>query len=149
TASTGNGKNIVLDTVPNGVGSISVGNAKNASFQTSGDVALGAISIGGDLTVSAAGNITQTAALDLSGGRITAGVTAMGKDIRLDTYANVIKDGFSFASGTEANVRDFGLRNTRSDAALPTLSSLSGLRNLFVEFNGNSVALPSFNASGD
>jgi trimeric autotransporter adhesin len=51
--------------------------------------------------------------------------------------------------GTQTNIRDIGLRNLNSGAAIPALAGVTNLRNLTLTFDNAPIALPSLTANGN
>lgn len=107
-------------------------------------ITLPAISLSGNLSITAGGSITQTGILTV-GGTPTFTVTTPGVDILLASNANnfsvtpVITDN--------GNIRDLALRNVALTAAVPTLPA--NLRNLTLVFNNAGMTLPSTTLSGN
>lgn len=106
---------------------------------------------GGSLTAIAGGSITETGAITQTGtgGLINMAVTVPGSDILLDAQANNLLGNVTF-TGTLSNIRDVGLRNINTNAALPTnLASLTNLRNLTLVFDDSNITLPSLTITGN
>jgi hypothetical protein len=82
------------------------------------------------------------------GGTTTLATTVAGSDILLDTQANNFGGTVTFG-GAQTNIRDIGLRNLNSGAAIPALAGVTNLRNLTLTFDNAPIALPSLTANGN
>ncbi|HET6787876.1 MAG TPA: hypothetical protein VFH49_07945, partial [Aquabacterium sp.] len=114
-------------------------------------VTLSASTVNGDLVVRSPGNIDQVSG---NGGNLTiTGATYLdvqtpGSDILLASATNNSFGGFIEFNGwgNAANVRDLALLNTSATASFP---SLTGLRNLTLNFSGVALDLPALTISGN
>jgi len=107
-------------------------------------IALPAVTLTGNLAVTAGGNITQSGVLDVDG-TSTFTVLAANSDILLDTQANDFAGTITVTNN--GNVRDLGLRNVNAAAAIPALPA--NLRNLTLIFNNAAIALPAVTLTGN
>ncbi|MBS0359722.1 MAG: S-layer family protein, partial [Proteobacteria bacterium] len=103
-------------------------------------------SIGGNLTATAGGNISQVLASTLSvGGNTILGSSVAASDILLGNTGNNFAGTISF-SGTApavlADIRDVNLDNANAGATLPSFAGLSNLRNLTLNFENAAIAFP-------
>jgi hypothetical protein len=129
-------------------GAVSLTNsgANAASLTNSVATVLGGSSVG-SLAVISSGTISQTGALTVTGATSLAS-TAANTDIQLNTQANNF-GGLVSIGGVTANVRDFGLRNVAAGATLPSLTGLTNLRNLTLQFDNAPITLGGFTATGN
>ncbi|MFN7570268.1 MAG: beta strand repeat-containing protein, partial [Betaproteobacteria bacterium] len=120
--------------------------AGNATVSDTNTLALAASGVGGNLTVTAGGNITQNGALTV-GGVTTLALTASGSDILLASQPNNFAGGVALG-GTVANIRDIELRSISASAATPSGFPASGLRNVTLAFDNAALALPAIGLTG-
>src|SRR5207302_734449 len=120
--------------------------ANNVQLTNGGATLLAASGIGGNLTVTSGGALSQTGAVTVSGGT-TFATTVAGSDILMNTQANDFGGAVS-VGGTVTNVRDFALRNTDAGATVPVLNTLTSLRNLALQLDNAGMTLGAFSASG-
>ncbi|MBI3516313.1 MAG: filamentous hemagglutinin N-terminal domain-containing protein, partial [Proteobacteria bacterium] len=140
---------ITLTTAANAFsGAVSLNNsgANNVQLTNNAATVLGTSTVGQNLTVTSGGSITQTGVLTVPG-TTTLASTVASSDILLSTQANNFTGAVS-VGGTLANIRDFALRNANAGATAPTLNTLTGLRNLTLQFDNAAIALGAFSASG-
>ncbi len=133
---------ITLGSANSFTGAITLSNsgANNVSLTNSLATILAASTIGQNLTLISGGAITESGVLTIPG-TTSLRVNAAGSDILLNTQANNLTGAVSFA-GTLGNIRDFALRNINASASVPTLSTLTSLRNLTLQFDNAAIALP-------
>ncbi len=110
-------------------------------------IALPAVTASGNLNLTAGGAVTQTGAATI-GGATTLATTLAGSDLLFNTQANNLTGAVTIG-GTQANVRDLGLRNVNAAATVPTLAGLTNLRNLTLQFDNAAMTLPTLTASGN
>ncbi|HVU22612.1 MAG TPA: autotransporter-associated beta strand repeat-containing protein [Opitutus sp.] len=113
----------------------------DAFLAAGGAVALSG-SYAGDLTLAAGGTISQSGAIT-AGGTTTLSVTAANSDILLGSAANDFGAGAPVFAGTKANIRDVILRNTNADAAVPSFSGLTNLRDVALTFDHAGIGMDS------
>lgn len=130
-------------TLPTNVASLS--NLRNLTdiFDNSA-IALPAITISGNLTITAGGAITQTGILTVPG-TPTFTVTTPGVDILLASAANNF--GTTPIITDNGNIRNLALRNVAVTAAVPTLPA--NLNDLTLIFNNAGMTLPALTLSGN
>src|SRR5262249_33153223 len=127
-------------------GAVSVTSGLNVTLLDSNDIVLGAMTVSGNLDVTAGGNVTQTGALSVTG-TSSFTVTAATSDILLHTQANNFTGAVTVSGSGGGSVRDLGLRNTNAGATLPALPV--GMRNLTLIFNNAALTLPAVTLSGN
>ncbi|MDR3477200.1 MAG: MBG domain-containing protein, partial [Gammaproteobacteria bacterium] len=125
----------------------SLANLRNltAIFYNTG-ITLPAITLSGNLTITAGNSILQNGALTVAGvPTFTVSTPSYIADILLASSAN----NFSITPviTSNGNVRDLALRNIAANAVVPTLPS--GLRNLTLVFDNAGITLPSTTLSGN
>jgi len=123
---------------------VTVTNGINAAFLDSNAIILGAITITGNLAVTAGGNITQSGILSITG-TTNLTVTVALTDIDLSTQANVF--GGLITVTNNGNVRDLAIRNATGAAGVPSLPG--GMRNLTLTWNSTGLVLPAITLTGN
>jgi hypothetical protein len=68
--------------------------------------------------------------------------TAASSDILLNTQANDFGSSAIVFGGTKSNIRDVKIENINANAAVPSFTGLTNLRNLTLIFSNAAVALP-------
>jgi hypothetical protein len=132
---------ISLDNAGHIGGALSLSAAAGATVRDSGVLLLGASTVTGGLSVTAAG-IFQSAALSV-GGRLSMAISMAGGDIHLSSQANNVASGVTI-EGTPANVRDFKLRNTSAAAgSIGSLGAATKLRDLTIHYDHAAYVVPS------
>ncbi len=140
TLAAGAANNITLDNVPNDFSTVIITSGNNVTLRDTTDIDLGASTVSGALSVTTGGNITESGALIVQL-TTTLAATNPNSDILLNTQANNLTGAVSFG-GTLANIRDVALRNVNAAATVPTLSTLTSLQNLTINFDNANVVLP-------
>ncbi len=125
-----------------GVVSLSNSGANDVALVASGALALGTSTVGGNLSLTAGGSITEAGPITANGGTTTLAVTAPASDILLGNQANDFGTSVPVLAGTLADVEDLSLRTTNAGAVLPNLAGLTNLRNVTVAFDNAAVSLP-------
>ncbi|HUL13232.1 MAG TPA: hypothetical protein VLU73_13825, partial [Methylococcaceae bacterium] len=132
----------------NDFGTVAIASGNDVTLRDINAIDLGASRVWGDLSVTAAGSITQSGALTMAnsaGGTAKFIVTAVDSDMLLG-QANFF-GSVSVGVGGGGSVRDLTLRNVNSTAIVPTLPT--GLRNLSLQFDGTGMVLPGITVTGD
>jgi filamentous hemagglutinin family protein len=131
---------------PSGV-SLNNSGANNVQLVNSGATLLAASTgIGGNLSVTSGGDITESGAQTVNG-TTTLAVTAATSNILLSSQANDFVGAVGLG-GTQTKIQDIALRNTDVAATAPTLSGATNLRNLTLQFDNAGMTLGAFQASG-
>ena len=103
------------------------------------------VTLGGNLVATAGGSITQSGAITATSGSATLGVSAPNSDILLASFANNFGGSVSFSNVTPASladIRDIAFRNTNSSASISSLSGITNLRNLTLQFDNAAIVIP-------
>ncbi len=133
-------------------GTISVnttGSAAGATVVNAQDVELATSSVGGNLSITSNSHITQASAATLTvGGTTTLQVATNDSDILLGNTGNSLAGAITFA-GSATRIRDVSITNANAAAAVPTLTALTNLRNLTINFSAANVALGALNIDGN
>jgi filamentous hemagglutinin family protein len=103
----------------------------------------------GTISLTSGGSITQTAAMTTGTGAITAATTTAGSDILLSSQANNLSSSLFTLGGTQANVRNFGLRNTSAAALAPVLTGATALNDVTLTYNSAPLAIPGIDITGN
>ncbi|MFO0775093.1 MAG: filamentous hemagglutinin N-terminal domain-containing protein [Nitrospiraceae bacterium] len=140
TLAAGTANNITLSNSGNNFSSVAVTSGNNVSLRDSNALILGASTISGTLSTTTGGALSQSGVLSVAGTTSLA-ATAVGTDFLLNTQPNTFTGALSL-SGTVANIRDVAIRNIHAGATVPTLSGLTGLRNLTLQYDNAAVLLP-------
>ncbi len=131
---------ISLDNTGHIGGALTLHTAAGATVRDSGVLVLGASTVTGALSLTAAG-IAQSAALSVGGG-LTMAISKADGDIYLSTQANNVAGGVTIG-GTPANVRDFKLHNVNAAAgAIGSLGAATNLRDLTIHYDHAASVLP-------
>ena len=125
-----------------GVVSLANSGANDVALTNSGALALGASTIGRNLTLIAGGSITETGAITANGGTTSLAVTVAGSDLLLGGQANDFGTVAPVFGAVLADIRDVSLRNTNAGAVLPSFAGLTSLRNLTLSFDNAAMSLP-------
>ena len=107
-----------------------------------GGLNFAASSVGGNLNVTAGGNITESGAI-VTGGTASFTETTAGSDILLASQAN----DFGGAISVSGPIHNLAIRNVNAGAAVPTLPS--SLNDLTLIFNNAAITLPGVTLSGN
>ena len=121
----------------------------NVSVVDANAIDLGASTIGGNLTVNAGGNITESGALVVNGTTATAAFTTAGAnaDILLGSQANNFT-AVTIGTSGGGSILDLSLRNISASATLPALpASIGG--DLSLTFDNAAIALPAVSVGGN
>lgn len=97
--------------------------------------------IGGNLTLTAGGSISEIGAITALGGTTTLSATAANSDILLGSQANNFGTSALTFSGNLSNIRNVEIQNSNAAAATPDFSLLSSLHDLTLNFTGNRIIL--------
>jgi filamentous hemagglutinin family protein len=111
----------------------------------------------GTISLTSGGSITQTAAvgplppnlITTGTGAFTAATTTAGSDILLSTEANDLSSSLFTLGGTQANVRNFGLRNINAAALAPVLTGATALNDVTLTYNSAPLAVPGMDITGN
>ena len=133
--------------VPNFTGLTSLRNV--TIIHDAASIAMTPVTLSGNLTLTANGNISETGAIIANSGTTTLTETLAGSDILLSTQANDFGASAIIFSGTQSNIRDFALRNINSHATTPILSGLTNLRNLTLSYDAAPIVVPTVTLTGD
>src|SRR5205085_2261239 len=104
-----------------------------------------AVTIGGNLTAVAGGSITQSGVITAANGSVNLGVSTPNSDILLGSFANNFGGSVTFSNTAPAaltNIRDISFRNANSNASIPSLSGITNLRNLTLQFDNAAIVIP-------
>ncbi|HLA36054.1 MAG TPA: filamentous hemagglutinin N-terminal domain-containing protein, partial [Rhodocyclaceae bacterium] len=143
----GTANNITLDSANNFIGAVGVVSANNVVLNDSNDIVLGASTVSGAYGVTAAGDITETGVLAVTGAS-TFTTTAATKDVLLHTQANDFTGAVTITTAGAGSHQDIGLRNVNVGASLAGVPA-TGIRNLTITFNNAAVALPVTTLTGN
>ena len=131
---------------------MSLNTTVDADVVDSNAIILGASTVGGNLSVTSHGDITQTGVL-LVGGTSTFTVDTVdplvypaGADVLLHTQPNDLAGAVTISTINGGSIRDIGLRNINTSANLAGVPTIA--RNLTVIFNNAPVVLPTSNLTG-
>ncbi len=120
----------------------------NVSVQDVNAIDLGASTIGGNLTVNAGGNITESGALLVAGGTATAAFTTTGANAEILLGAANNFTAVTIGASGGGSILDLTLRNISAAATLPALpASIGG--NLNLTFDNAAIALPGITVGGN
>ena len=146
-SATGSGRDIDADKL-NVTGTIAINtNGANANAVVVNDKAVKLLgsSVGGNLSLTSKGHVTQESGATLTvGGTTTLAVTADDSDILIGNTGNSFAGAISFSgagAADEAFIRDVSITNAHASAVMPTLTALTGLRDLTINFTTANVTL--------
>jgi len=115
--------------------------ANDVTLTNTSALQLDTSTIGGNLTLTAGGNISEIGVITASTGTTTLSTIASGSDILLGSEANNFGASALTFSGTLSNIRDVEIQNTNTLAATPDFSTMTNLRNLTLNFTGTNLTL--------
>jgi filamentous hemagglutinin family protein len=144
-------KTIVLDSgfsVAGTLGLHTSGASGNATVVSGSGINIADSSVGGTLSVTAGGDITESGTLTVSAGPSTFTINGVTANVILDQANNFGNQTVTIAATGGGAVQDVSFRNISPLATtIPVLPG--GLRNLTLEFNGAGVNLPALTLTGD
>lgn len=126
--------------------SLATSGGADAELGSAGGLNLAVSNVSGSLLLAGSG-FNQTGVLTVGNG-LTFSPTAVDADVLFGVQANAVTGPVGL-TGTQANLRDFRLRNQVAAAAAPDLTGAVNLRDLRLHFPNASLALPGYTLSGD
>jgi|GEM_PF-6109349 len=106
----------------------------------------------GALTIISNGTVTQRAGTTIqTDGSVSITVGSNNRDVLLGNVDNHLGGTITLAETGAGFLRDVTIRNSADNASLPVgtpLTTANDVRNLRLQFDNNSIALPNYNISG-